>query len=145
VCAAAAAGLLLLARCGVDMTGDEIPWRVRISPALTGMIYSSHQLAKRSALVRVTLNPGYEGLLYTASVVYADSGGGMVTVLDESPAGAFAMPKQNVTLTLMAKNGGGYVFTTPQQYRSMALATPDATNPVTITRGPVGRDASLHG
>ncbi|MDR1899180.1 MAG: formylglycine-generating enzyme family protein [Treponema sp.] len=130
--AAALAGFLFLARCGVDMTGAEIPWQVRISPALTGALYSSHQLAKRGALVRVNLNPGYEGLLNTASVGYADSGGGMAAVLVDSPSGAFVMPPKNIILTLMAKNGGGYAFTTPAAHRSMV---PLSGGPITVTSG----------
>jgi formylglycine-generating enzyme required for sulfatase activity len=156
-CAAAAlAGLLLLAGCDIWMT-ENGPWRVRISPSLTGVLFSSHQLAKKGALVRVNLNPGYEGLLQTAFVGYAGSGGGVTPVLVDSPSGSFFMPAKDITLFLMAKTGSapdtgqgsgpdsatpppgesGYVFTTPAQYRSMVLATPNASSPVTIT----GNDA----
>jgi hypothetical protein len=105
----------------VDLVGDDIPWRVRIAPVLTGRLTTSHQLAKKGAQVRAALVPGAEELLAAYSVGYEGDGGEAVTVLNDHPSGVFVMPKRNITLTLMAKPG--VTAPGPAVLENMKLAT----------------------
>ncbi|MDR1899051.1 MAG: hypothetical protein LBQ55_03485 [Treponema sp.] len=97
LCTAALAGLLFLAGCGVDMTGDEFPYRVTVDPSLANIVYVDHQLAKAGTLVKVGVKSGAEDILYNNSFVYGDT---IIEIPENSVYGAFTMPRKDIHITM---------------------------------------------